>query len=117
MCSCGDGPEVFRVSRPKARKAHVCCECRGTILAGETYRNVWGVWDGEQDTARTCLDCLGLLDWCEEGGGELCTTFGNLHSDVLDDAWESGDPERLEEAKRRILAIRQKRRAAPAVAA
>lgn len=84
MCECGEMPETSRMTRPKAKRNHKCCECRGTIRAGEVYRSVWGVWDGTPQTYKTCDDCLELEDWCEGDGGELCTTFGNLHTDVLD---------------------------------
>ena len=39
MCDCGDTPETYRVSRPRAKREHKCCECGGTIRAGETYRS------------------------------------------------------------------------------
>lgn len=110
MCECGEMPSTFRETRPKARRDHKCCECGGMIRAGEVYRSVWGVWDSEQRTYRTCVDCLGLHDWAESDGGELCTTFGNLHVDVLDFMHESGEAALEAEATRRVKDIREKRR-------
>ena len=110
MCDCGDMPETYRLSRPRAKREHKCCECGGTIRAGETYRSFWGVWDGEAKTYKTCADCEDLHAWCEDDGGELCTTFGNLHTDVLDYMHECGDRDREAEAKRRVREIRAARR-------
>ncbi len=110
MCECGEAPSVGRMTWPKARRDHTCCECHGTIAAGEKYRSCWGVWDGEAATYRTCGDCLDLEEWCQSDGGSLCTTFGNLHTDVLDYVGESGDESLVAEAKKRVQDVRAKRR-------
>ena len=41
-----------------ARTEHKCSECGRKIIIGEVYEYSWGVWSGEQDTYKTCSDCL-----------------------------------------------------------
>lgn len=110
MCDCGDGPSTYRETRPTARKEHTCCECNGVIAAGETYRLLWGVWDGEAKTFKTCLDCLELHDWADGDTDCFCPTLGNLHTDALDFVRESGDDALIAEGERRVKEIRAKRR-------
>lgn len=55
-------PEVYSATQPKARKQHKCCECRGVIERGEHYQLVAGLWSGEWDTFKTCLECSALRD-------------------------------------------------------
>ncbi len=40
-----------------ARKVHRCDECCRSINPGERYEYVFGVWDGDQSTYKTCADC------------------------------------------------------------
>jgi hypothetical protein len=49
-----------RESVVKARKTHRCTECGRDIPAGEEYEYVFGVWDGDPSTYKTCRDCLSL---------------------------------------------------------
>ena len=42
----------------KARKAHVCCECRETIPAGARYEHVSAKSDDCVWSAKTCPTCL-----------------------------------------------------------
>jgi len=110
MCSCdNDGPSVMWESKPKAKKRHKCCECRGWIEPGEVYWRVRGVWDGEAQTFSMCADCDGLLSWADDMDC-FCWSFGNVHVDVLDYAGDSGDKALIAEADARIKAIRDKRR-------
>lgn len=110
MCDCGDSPEVWRISRPTARREHSCCECRGLIRPGEAYRSFWGVWDGEAKTYKTCTSCISLDGWMRDGHDCFCPTFGNLHTDALDLVHESGEAALIAECKRRIAEIRAGRR-------
>lgn len=110
MCDCGDGPDVSRESRPTARREHSCCECRGVIRPGETYRLLWGVWEGEAKTFKTCADCLGLEDWMRDEHGCFCPHLSNLHTDALDFVVESGEPDLISECKRRVAEIKRNRR-------
>lgn len=66
QCSCvyvGDTGEGYDFSRSKivtAKKDHKCCECRQPIATGSKYEYVFGVWYGDPDTHKTCLDCLSV---------------------------------------------------------
>lgn len=63
MCYYSDSQIAFYSERfPKARKQHKCCECKQPIVLGERYRVVFGKWDGEVDTFKTCQRCLDLID-------------------------------------------------------
>lgn len=110
MC---DAPEVHSVIHSTARKEHVCSECKGKIQIGETYRRIWGVWDGEQATNKACQDCQDLLRWFDPEGA-FSPQLGGLHASIIDQAYEAGDEAVLLEAKRLIAAIKAKRRPAAA---
>ncbi len=47
---------VYSSSKPKARKEHKCCECRGVIQPGEHCHIFSGFWDTWQ-SFKTCDDC------------------------------------------------------------
>ena len=71
-CSCiyvgdYDGPSMHSKSHRKARKTHQCSECERNILPGEEYEYVFGVWAGDTNQFKTCLDCLSVRDsfFCE----------------------------------------------------
>lgn len=51
-------PEVFSETTRTARKVYTCCECRSPIQPGEQYEYVWGKWEGDTNTYRTCLPCV-----------------------------------------------------------
>ena len=53
-------PSAFNETWRTARKEHRCCECRSTIRAGERYRYVSGVWDGQGRSFKQCADCAEL---------------------------------------------------------
>ena len=80
ILSCGcdfvDGPDVFNEKIVKARKEHKCCECHRVILKGEEYGYVFGVWEGEARTYKTCEQCNDLRESLEQLG--FCLTFENL---------------------------------------
>jgi len=67
--------EFFREVLRTARKEHRCCECHRTILPGEKYEYVSGMWEGKFDTYKTCIDCLSIRNqfFCGiwEFGGSL----------------------------------------------
>lgn len=111
MCGCDyDGPSVSWETRPKAKKQHRCCECRGWIEPGEVYWRVRGVWDGEAQTFSMCTDCEDIKAWASEGTDCFCWSFGSVLTDALDFMHESGDAALIAEAKARVKAVRQKRR-------
>ncbi len=67
-------------SRPRAKKSHQCVECRGTIAPGEIYVRMWGVWEGQAESFKTCLECDQLRDRADAGirDPEERTAFGML---------------------------------------
>lgn len=85
MCSCDfdyDPPSVFNDKDVKARKPHQCSECHRVIAAGETYRRIFGVWDGDARSYTWCSHCCAgqsvyaALDDCH------CYVFGGLWDDI-----------------------------------
>ncbi len=71
MCSCDfGGPECFSEAQRVARKEHRCVECGGTIVKGDIYRHMSGIWDGTPDTFKWCDTCTTIYNlvsgWHEE---------------------------------------------------
>lgn len=58
MC---DMPEAFNSVTRKARKNHKCCECGCTIETGEKYKYSSGIWNGEPDSFKQCLNCNEIM--------------------------------------------------------
>jgi len=54
----GEGPSCHSQSIRKARKEHVCSECREPIPKGMKYDYSSGIWDGRADSYKTCLLCV-----------------------------------------------------------
>ena len=77
ICDCDASPAVYRSKIQRARKAHTCHECSSQIAHGEFHQYVFGVWDGDPGSFRTCSSCLGLRSWaadiadCQPCHGEL----------------------------------------------
>lgn len=110
MCDCGDGPTVHREKTRIARRKHTCCECRGVINPGESYHFLWGVWDGEAKTFKTCSECIHFAAVMRDENDCFCPHLGNLHVDALDYVSESGDNALIAECKARIAEIKLNRR-------
>lgn len=60
-------PSAYGQEIRKARKAHRCCECWGTIEAGEQYHYHHGVWDGQGRSYKVCVDCEALRADADKG--------------------------------------------------
>lgn len=82
MC---ERPDVYGRELIRARKAHRCCECHGTIYPRDLYHRHSGLWDGAWATFKVCEDCeqirteiLGTVD-LDDG-----LEFGGLTEIVLD---------------------------------
>jgi len=94
-CCCiypdGEKATVGRTETRRARKEHVCDECRETIKAGETYEHVTGCWDGEWATFKTCWFCLRIREDffpCGWNHGCLVEDFIDCNGwDYRDFAW------------------------------
>ena len=61
--------------RRKARKQHICIECRRTIKINEMYEYAKGLYDGQWYEFKTCADCLSIRD------SFFCESF--LYSEML----------------------------------
>ena len=55
-------PDAFTEKIRTARKEHRCGECYRTIMPGEKYEYVSGIWEGRPDNYKTCMDCLSLRE-------------------------------------------------------
>ena len=50
-------PEAYREKVRKAKKDHICSDCRGIIKCGETYNYISGIWDHTPASYKRCMDC------------------------------------------------------------
>lgn len=85
-CACvlggdGDGPDVYSITWPRARKTYFCCECHEPILKGETYEHYRGKWDDRWMTFRTCKVCARIRNHMACGGID----FGELRNAIIDE--------------------------------
>lgn len=62
----------------RARKPHVCRECKGTIQPGDTYEHFSSKQDGDIFTVKTCATCAEIRRslYCEG------FYFGSLWDDI-----------------------------------
>jgi hypothetical protein len=114
-CFCDyESPAVYSATTPKARKEHQCSECSRAVIVGEQYERVWGVWDGRQDTYRTCQRCLNLRAYVKAHVPCFCWAHGNMIEDAMETAegWNREAPGLLFGAYRLKIKIRRNRRAA-----
>lgn len=84
MCYCdfSDPPTFFTETTVRARKPHLCCECRDEIKPGETYRRSSGKWEGRCETFATCLACVVLWKSVLLETGCECWCFGGLREEL-----------------------------------
>ena len=75
----GEYPGCFSAKNRKARKEHTCCECGETIPKGALYRYESGIWEGEPQDYKTCLDCISVRDAFFCG-----SVFGSVWEDMRD---------------------------------
>ncbi len=71
-CDCSvdvdDAADIYRDEFPRAKKAHVCCECREAILPGQKYQKSTMLFDGSWQTFKTCMACYHIrLRYCPNG--------------------------------------------------
>ena len=77
-------PSCYGVEDRKARIAHTCYECKGSIKPGETYHYHHGVWDGVGDSFKVCVDCEALRVTCDDGREyDERTPFGGLSETIM----------------------------------
>lgn len=105
----GDPADFCHTSRPKARKPHKCCECRGTIRPGEIYEHAVGKWNGDILTFDTCTLCLEIRDKFSCGGGWVYCGMWETFWDALFPRMTFGCLDGLSpEAKEKMLAAWRK---------
>lgn len=84
-CYCDyDPPEVYEAKIVRARKDHRCGKCGCAITAGDQYEYVFGIWEGEPDTHKTCGHCLALRKWVTAHVPCVCWGHGNMIEDLGD---------------------------------
>lgn len=59
----GEGYTVSQRAERKARKPHRCDECGRTILPGERYEALTGLYEGSWCYTKVCLHCLAARRW------------------------------------------------------
>jgi hypothetical protein len=99
-------PVCIAEAKPKARKRHKCCECGGLIMEGEQYIRVSGIWDGEPERYKVCVDCDALRTEADRNvrDPEESTAFGYLAETLS----EMND----KELSKRFAEVKAKRRPA-----
>ena len=83
-CNCSveidEMAELCDESYPKARKEHICCECREVIKKGQKYQLFTGKWEGEFSAFKTCIACAAIRKhYCPNGA-----VFGELRNHLID---------------------------------
>lgn len=58
MSDCDNPASAYREQPRRARKDHRCCECTRPIPAGDHYKYISGVWDGQGASFKTCWPCV-----------------------------------------------------------
>lgn len=96
-CFCdGDPASVYRSSTPRAKKSHRCEECGTTILIGERYEYVFGIWDNSPASFRTCESCYDLRMWVKNNVPCLCWMHGDADTGMnesINDAYRRAPDE------------------------
>lgn len=84
-CFCDYEPaSVYSARTIKARKPYRCDECANHIRIGEEHEYVFGVWDRQPGTFRTCTDCTELRQWVRNNVPCFCWAHGNLRDDATE---------------------------------
>ena len=52
------GPSFCITKNRKARKSHICYECKSAIVPGEIYEYCSGLWEGQISSYKTCNSCV-----------------------------------------------------------
>lgn len=77
-----DRPSASTVTRPVARKAHVCEECGHPIRPGQRYVRTTGIWDHEPGSHAQHEDCRALLKDIASTHCDGVWVFGDLRECV-----------------------------------
>lgn len=110
MCDCDlEQPSVFEETRRKARKQYKCNSCGGRIDAGEQYIATFGVWDGDAQRFKRCIDCDQLMAWAHEQDDCICINVSSVMSDLRDHFHDRGEAPLIAAFEARRKAIQEKR--------
>lgn len=112
-CFCDYDPaDVYSARSVKAaRKPHKCDECFTEIHIGESYELVFGVWEGNPSTFKTCCRCLALRQFVQSNVKCFCWAHGNIIQDALDTAdqyYEQGNGLLFGALRRKVLIDRNR---------
>ena len=100
-----DRAEFIHALMHKARKTHRCGECFRDISAGEQYESVFGKWEGDFSSHKTCVHCCAARKWLErECNGYV---YGGIKEDIQDHFYEVS-PYKMLELGRLIVGMRRK---------
>ncbi len=88
MSICGSGhydghPEFSSTVERKARKRHVCLECRGFIEPGQKYTRNSGKFDGDIYDDKICNPCMEIREAFQDPSGDP-TEWGMLWDYMTD---------------------------------
>jgi len=81
----GEGPSCHSQAIRKARKEHVCSECREPIPKGTKYDYSTGIWDGRPSSYKTCLLCVEIRDHFSCEGWIYEQLWGDLTENFFPD--------------------------------
>lgn len=73
-----EGPSVYTILHPAARKEHSCYECGRKISKGSKYELFKGCWDGEFTDYKTCQPCSDLRQEINNESHDEPLAFGEL---------------------------------------
>lgn len=75
LSECDDYATVYETVQRKARKEHVCCECRDPITKGTLHEYTTMLFDGAWSDYRMCLVCREIGDHFSCGRGRILETL------------------------------------------
>ncbi len=79
-CSCDfDQPSCYTERNRRARVAHRCVDCCGTIAPGDMYTHASGVWDGRGESFKFHLACKALREELSRRIDCDCIPFGDMN--------------------------------------
>lgn len=73
----GENLSFFHETFRKARKDHICCECKRVIKKGEKYEYITACWECiGVENYKTCLGCARLRK-------DTCAAVGFLKEEII----------------------------------
>lgn len=92
-------PACFNETYRRARKLHICCECRQEIKPGDRYRYTSAIWRDKPEAFKQCGICASIFDVCIDLAKEHdyfpdeYPSYGDLSEFVLEEI--NGYPESI----------------------